>query len=254
MKLSVVVPLWNEGGNVPALVEMMAQSSLVSAGELQLILVNNGSDDDTGSLVDQAAERYPWIVPVQLPANLNYGGGIYEGARHASHPHVGFLPGDLQYTAADLACVWNDYKTQSDSKCLAKGWRTRRLDPWSTRVVSVLYTWIANLLLGTSVHDINGLPKIFGRALFDALPAERMTTFVLDAQLLFVATRLGWTIKETPVTFHARRAGVSSWSGRRIRVYLRSLGQLLAVRRLAKAPGVRMMPAPDSRQKQSRCL
>ncbi len=247
MKLSVVVPLWNESGNVMALVEMMAASTLASAGELQLILVNNGSDDDTGALVYRAAEQYPWIVPVQLPVNFNYGGGIYEGARHASHPHVGLLPGDLQYTADDLACVWNEYRAHAGSMCLAKGWRTRRLDPQSTRIVSAFYTRIANRLLGTNVHDINGLPKIFPVELFDALPAERMTTFVLDAQLLFVARRLGWTITETPVTFHARRSGVSSWSGRRLRVYLRSLRQLLTVRGLANAPGVRMMRTPASK-------
>lgn len=246
MQLSVVVPLWNESGNIPALVEMMAASAPVAAGELELVLVNNGSADDSGTLIDAAAGRYPWIVPVHLPSNLNYGGGIYEGARYASHAHVGFIPGDLQYSAEDLARVWTAYKETPQAPCLLKGRRTTRLDPLSTRVVSSVYSRIANLILGTRVHDINGLPKIFARQLLDELPDERMTTFVLDAQLLAVATRLGWTIREVPVTFHARRAGVSSWSGRRLRVYLRSFRQLLTVRRLAGAPGVPMLPAPPA--------
>lgn len=238
MKLSVVVPVWNEGSNVTALVEMMAGCRLVADGVFELVLVNNGSADDTGARVDAAAAQYPWVRPVHLTANLNYGGGIYEGARYASHPHIGMLPGDLQYSAEDLVRVWDDYAAHAAAPCLAKGWRTTRLDPLSTRLVSFVYSRIANTILGIRVRDINGLPKLFPRELLDALPAERMVTFVFDAQLLFVAARLGWEIRETEVTFHARRAGVSSWSGKRLRVYARSFVQLMRVARLKGAPGV----------------
>jgi glycosyltransferase involved in cell wall biosynthesis len=243
-KLSVIVPLWNEGRNVTAFVDMIVPCRLVRDSALELVLVNNGSADDTGALVDAAAAQHPWIHAVHLPQNLNYGGGIYEGARYASHPHLGMLPGDLQYSADDLVKVWDAYCAAPTHPLLAKGWRTTRLDPLSTRIVSAVYSRLANAILGTSVRDINGLPKIFPRALLDALPAERMVTFVFDAQLLFTATRLGWLIHETEVTFHARRAGVSSWSGKRMRVYARSFMQLLRVSRLGGAPGVPMRRTP----------
>ena len=239
-KLSVIVPLWNEGRNVTALVDMIAPCRLVGDSALELVLVNNGSADDTGALVDAAAAQHAWIRAVHLPQNLNYGGGIYEGARYASHAHLGMLPGDLQYSAEDLVKVWDAYCAAPTHPLLAKGWRTTRLDPLSTRIVSAVYSRLANAILGTHVRDINGLPKIFPRALLDALPAERMVTFVFDAQLLFTATRLGWPIHETEVTFHARRAGVSSWSGKRLRVYARSFMQLVRVSRLGGAPGVPM--------------
>lgn len=244
MKLSVVVPLWNEGRNVTALVDMIAPCRLVRDGALELVLVNNGSADDTGALVDAAAAHHSWIRAVHLPQNLNYGGGIYEGARYASHAHIGMLPGDLQYSADDLVKVWDAYRAAPTHPLLAKGWRTTRLDPLSTRIVSAVYSRLANAILGTRVRDINGLPKIFPRGLLDALPAERMVTFVFDAQLLFTATRLGWPIHETEVTFHARRAGVSSWSGKRLRVYARSFVQLVRVARLGGAPGVPMRRTP----------
>jgi len=239
--LSVVVPLWNEGRNVPALVADIAPCRLVRDGVLQLVLVNNGSSDDTGALVEAAAAQHAWIRAVHLPQNLNYGGGIYEGARHATHAHLGMLPGDLQYSADDLVRVWDAYCAATQQLLLAKGWRTTRRDPLSTRIVSAVYSRLANTILGTRVRDINGLPKIFPRVLLDALPAERMVTFVFDAQLLFTATRLGWPIHETEVTFHARRAGVSSWSGRRLRVYARSFVQLVRVSRLGGEPGVPLM-------------
>jgi hypothetical protein len=57
-----------------------------------------------------------------------------------------------------------------------------------------------------------------------------MINFVLDAQLMYCARRSGWDIDEIDVTFHRRASGVSSWSGRRVRVYLRSLRDLVRVR------------------------
>jgi hypothetical protein len=93
-----------------------------------------------------------------------------------------------------------------------------------------VYTGIANLILGIRVQDVNGLPKAFHRSLLSHLPEERMKTFVLDAQIIYVARKIGWAVEEVDVTFHARRAGVSSWSGKRIKTYLRSIRQLWRVR------------------------
>ena len=247
IRFSLVVPLWNEGGNVVALVQMLAASPLVAAGRMaEAILVNNCSSDDTGPILDRLAGEHSWIRVAHLPRNLNYGGGIYEGCRYAREDFIAFIPGDLQYSAKDLERVVAHLElavaVRGHHRVLAKGWRTRRLDPGSMQFVSSVYTGINNAVLGLRVHDVNGLPKVFHRDLLDALPQTRMVTFVFDAQLLFVALNLGWDIEEVEVTFHARRAGVSSWSGRRIRVYLTALRQLFQVRRLRNAPGVKLPP------------
>jgi len=144
------------------------------------------------------------------------------------------LRGDLQYDVNDLDKVVSRLVTvfqAGNTTTLVKGRRRTRLDNPSMQLVSAVYTFITNLILSINVKDVNGLPKGFHKSLTIALPDNPMQTFVLDAQLVYTAQRAGWTIEEIPVTFHARRAGISSWSGKRIQTYLRSIHQLFSVRR-----------------------
>lgn len=231
-KVSIVIPLWNEAENIAALVDMLADSRIIRDGQGEAVLVDNGSRDATGKLLRENAARNTWILPIYLTENLNYGGGLLEGAAHSRGDIVCFMPGDLQYLAPDLDAVLNRAMAlqETGTRALVKGNRIRRLDSGSMRFVSSVYTRIANLLLGLGVEDVNGLPKAFDRSLLAHLPSQRMKTFVLDAQLIYVARRAGWDVEEVDVTFHARRAGVSSWSGRRLQTYMRSVGQLWQVR------------------------
>ena len=231
-KVSIVIPLWNEAENIDALVAMLASSRIVSEGQGEAVLVDNGSRDATGALLREHAARHSWILPIYLSENLNYGGGLLEGAARSRGHIVCFMPGDLQYLAPDLDGVVDRAVALQDAgrKALVKGNRIRRLDSGSMRFVSCVYTRIANLVLGLGVEDVNGLPKAFDRSLLAYLPTQRMKTFVLDAQLIYVARRAGWDVEEVDVTFHARRAGVSSWSGRRLQTYMRSVRQLWQVR------------------------
>jgi glycosyltransferase involved in cell wall biosynthesis len=234
--LSIVVPLWNEGANVSLLVDMLARSWSVTGGSsVEAVLVDNGSSDDTAAVLRDLAAKHTWLKPLFLPVNQNYGGGIYEGCRASGGEFIVFIPGDLQYLEADLDKVTRHLFSLRDrgagTNILVKGNRTVRRDAGSFQFVSTVYTRLANLILGLKVADINGLPKAFHRSLLDILPETRMKTFVFDAQLLFVAHTHNWRIEEVSVEFHARRHGVSSWSGKRLRVYGRSLMQLWQVRR-----------------------
>jgi glycosyltransferase involved in cell wall biosynthesis len=250
--LSIVVPLWNEAGNIEALAAMLASSAAVSRGDAEAVLVNNGSTDQTGALLDLAARKYgDWLRPIHLPQNQNYGGGVYEGARRARGALICYLPGDMQYLTDDLnvvAALLLEHYRRGETKVLVKGDRTKRLDSFSTKFASVVYTSLANIILGLNVRDVNGLPKGFHRHLLDLLPERRLTTFVFDAQIIAAARTNKWKVVETPVTFHARRAGVSSWSGKRIRVYMRSIGELLVVRSARSSRPAALKPVDSATQ------
>lgn len=239
--ISVVIPLWNEAENIDALVAMLASSRAISEGRGEAVLVDNGSRDATREKLKLHAASHAWISPIYLSENLNYGGGLLEGASRSHGEIVCFMPGDLQYLAPDLDAVIDRAVAlkAAGKRALVKGNRVKRLDPGSMQFVSSVYTNIANTVLGLKVADVNGLPKAFDRSLLNYLPSERMKTFVLDAQLIYVARKAGWDVEEVEVAFHARRAGVSSWSGRRLQTYMRSIRQLWKVRAAGIASSVR---------------
>ncbi|MES2823700.1 MAG: glycosyltransferase family 2 protein [Pseudomonadota bacterium] len=240
MSFSLIIPLWNEGNNVAELVHAIAKSGLAENGMKELVLVNNGSGDNTGELVDTASSMYSWIVPVHLDVNHNYGGGVYEGFKRATTNVFCYIPGDLQVMPEDVVRVYKSFLESKEpyDKLFIKGNRTVRHDPLQTQVVSWVYTVLANLILRLKIKDVNGLPKMFHRSLMDLVPTQRMKTFVFDSQIISIARTNNWTIKEIPVTFHSRREGVSSWSSKRIQVYIQVFRQLLALRSLRRAEGV----------------
>lgn len=240
MKFSLIIPLWNESENIADLIQVIASSELIKAGMDELILVNNGSNDNTGPLIDEAASKYSWIFPVHLERNQNYGGGVYEGFKRARSDIFCYIPGDLQVMPDDVVKVAHSFSTSAESKSslFVKGYRTTRHDPLQTQLVSCVYTFLANRILRLRIKDVNGLPKMFHRSLLDLVPAERMKTFIFDSQLISLARTNNWSIKEIPVTFHSRREGVSSWSRKRFQVYIQVFCQLLRLRTLRHASGV----------------
>lgn len=232
--LSIVVPLFNEQKNVRALVERVIASGLVEHGLSELILVENGSSDGTRRIVCELAAEHRWIVPVYLGVNRGYGGGVYSGLCAATSSTVGYMPGDLQITPDDVLNVWRatqELLASGATHYLVKGVRTVRHDGWQTVIPSHVYTALGNAMLDLRVRDINGLPKLFDRALIERIPERPMPTFTFDAQLLALACRGGYPLREVPVCFHARRQGVSSWGAKRLRTYREAIKDLITLRR-----------------------
>ena len=240
MQFGLVIPLFNEGNNIERLMETLDQSGLPNRGLREVILINNGSTDNTSGLISSLATKHPWIQTVQLKENLNYGGGIFEGFQHCKADVLSYIPGDLQVHPEDLEKVWDVYQRASDygirRTIFVKGRRTIRKDPLSTQFVSKVYTFLVNFILNLRVQDVNGLPKMFHRDLLNFLPHEKMRTFVFDAQLLLTAREKSSEIIEVPVTFHARREGVSTWARKRVATYWITLKQIIHLKRMCR-PG-----------------
>ena len=150
-----------------------------------MLLVENGSQDNTGELLTRLAREYDRILPIRLPRNLGYGGGIHHGLQQTQAPFVGYMPGDNQISIDDLAKLWRTVRRKSQSedvtRTVFKGFRTVRHDPLSTRFVSFWYTTLVNAALAIGVRDVNGLPKIFHRSLLQYLPEKPYSTFTFDA-------------------------------------------------------------------------
>jgi hypothetical protein len=76
---------------------------------------------------------------------------------------------------------------------------------------------------------------LFNRSLVDRIPERRMHTFTFDAQLLSLARRDGYELREVRVCFHARRLGVSSWGAKRMRTYANAVKDLVVLRRAQRS-------------------
>lgn len=226
LQLTVIVPVFNEVGNLTALA-----AQLDAHPAFRVLWVDNGSTDGSTEILRSICAQKENHQVLRLWPNRGYGGGLRAGiaACPQGTSHVAWIPADGQTPVADLARVWEH--TQENATAVHKGRRTKREDSLSQRLVSWIYSWLCRRILGFAVRDVNGLPKIFPAPLArEAAPLTTSASFAFDAEMLYLAHLRELGILEHPVAFHARRTGQSSWVKRRLATYWQTFGTLVELR------------------------
>ena len=229
LSLSLVIPVFNEAANLAPLARQM--EGIERLGVREVVWVNNGSQDSSGSELHALATDFSFFRVVRLERNQGYGGGVRAGIQAADSrsTHIAWIPADGQVSVEDLLAVWTWAQTCPDD--VHKGWRIGREDSTVSRTVSLTYSWMARQILGLGVRDVNALPKIFPANLLKHAAAHACDSngFAFDAEMLLAAKRSQIRIREHAVFFHSRRSGKSSWSDLRWKTYFqvaRSLWRL----------------------------
>ncbi len=208
---AVVLPCYNEEGNIPAILDryrMVRQRS-----HFELILVDNGSTDGTGAMIQSHLSRpeNAFVRMVRVRVNKGYGNGIKMGLKETTAPVVSFSHADLQCPPEDPATAYDIFQ-RANGRCLVKGRRCGRR-AFLDRVVTWFYNRMAHALLGLAtdqgaVPDINAEPKLFNRALLDDLAAAP-DDFTFDLFVLWAARRRNIPVVEFEVAYEARNWGKS---------------------------------------------
>ena len=174
-----------------------------------MILVNNGSRDRTGQIIDDLIrEGYP-VTQVTVQVNIGYGNGILEGLKHCTAPLVGFLCADGQVGPEAAVETYSQARTGSPAM-LAKVRRRFRKDSWQRKLVSVCYNFGMQIIFGgLGSIDLNGNPKILPRESLLAMELESKDWF-LDPEIMIKAKHLGLKVVEMDVEGLPRAGGKSN--------------------------------------------
>lgn len=210
MKLSIVVPCYNEAQNIPSILECFAQ--FFNSKEHELLLVNNGSTDESAEVLLRHIPRYPFAKTVTIQKNQGYGYGILTGLLATKGDYLGWTHADLQTDPKDtLKAFQLIEKSHSPNNCYAKGLRKRR--PFQDAFFTFGMSVFESCLLKTPLWDINGQPNIFHRSFFETLDlATAPHDFSLDLFFYASAKKQGLNILRFPVLFPKREKGISSWN------------------------------------------
>lgn len=223
MRLGLSIPLYNEEALVTQVVRAL-QSALEDATiEYTLVLVDNGSTDRTGTIIDALAHG-DTIEAIHLPQNAGYGGGILAGIHHlrtrGMTDVVGWYWGDGQ-VSADI--VPRLFRAISEGADLAKAQRTKRQEGFRRRMIAKIYAAIMRAM-GVRTPDVNGCPKLLSAATVEALELSS-TDWFLDAEAVLGAERRGLKIYSHPATMQRREGGVSKVGVRTLVEFLRNILQ-----------------------------
>lgn len=209
IKLSIVVPCYNEEKNIPEL--LTAFDKAIGRNDIELIVVNNGSTDDSQSILDTLLPDYPFARAVIVEENKGYGFGIMSGLRAAKGSFLGWTHADLQTDPSDVVKALSIIEiNKNDESLYVKGDRKGRpiFDQFFTSGMSFFET----LYMGKKLWDINAQPNIFHRDFFHKWEASAPDDFSLDLYVLYMAKHLNLDVERFDVFFPERQHGESSWN------------------------------------------
>lgn len=210
MKLSIVVPCYNEAQNIPSILECFSQ--FFNSKEHELLLVNNGSTDESAEVLLRQIPRYPFAKTVTVQKNQGYGYGILTGLLATKGDYLGWTHADLQTDPRDTLKAFQLIENSvSPNNSYAKGQRKRR--PFQDAFFTFGMSVFESCLLKTPLWDINGQPNVFHRSFFETLDiASAPHDFSLDLFFYASAQKQGLSILRFPVLFPKREKGTSSWN------------------------------------------
>lgn len=207
MNLGISIPMYNEEGNAERVISRMISHLDSLDISFVLAVVNNGSNDATGMVLDQLSKREDRVISIHLKENQGYGGGILAGInslRSYKPEIIGWSWGDGQVCATSLSSLYQKCKDGID---LAKTYRIERQDGYTRRLISSIYA-MGMHQMGTRTPDINGCPKLFRWSFFEQLQLESHDWF-LDAEAILKTEKLGGSIHNEPAIMEPRASGES---------------------------------------------
>jgi glycosyltransferase involved in cell wall biosynthesis len=205
--LSLVIPCYNEEKNIEKVVREMVGVFDAKNIDYELVLVNNGSLDNTGRIIENISTKNPRIKVVHVKKNEGYGWGIINGLRKASGSYLGFTDADGQIPAIYVVRIYEKLKLAKLDLC--KGRRILRDDGLLRIFLSKSYGIILSLLFFIWISDVNGKAKIMSRKCYEELEISSKDWFI-DTEIVVKSKQRGFRIGEVPIEFKKRKSGKSN--------------------------------------------
>lgn len=217
--LSVFFPAFNEQNNISKTVERAIATIPSFAESFEMIVVNDGSRDNTSVELDRLAKRYSSLRIITHDCNRGYGAALKSGFANSRFDHIFYTDGDGQFDTADIGKL----VSVIDGCDIAAGVRVKRQDNFYRIVNAKLYNLLVRMLFGLKVDDIDCAFKLLRAEVVKTISLQSEGAFI-NAELLIKARKKGFVIKQVGVQHLPREIGKSS--GNNLFVVLKAFMEL----------------------------
>ncbi len=221
--LSVFFPCYNEQDNIRRVYESAAKVLGNLGMDYELILVDDGSTDQTPQIMEAIAAADPRVTVVRHPANLGYGAALQSGIRAATKTLVFYTDSDGQFDLSELPPLLPLMQRYDGVSCF----RLDRRDGLHRKFNAWCWTRLVCLLFRMEFKDINCAFKLFKRRVFDGMEL-RSAGALINAEILARATRRGYAVTQVGVHHFPRTRGRPT--GANPRVIFRAFCELVKLR------------------------
>ena len=225
--LSLFFPCYNEELNLERLVLESIRLLNTLTKRHEILIVDDGSTDNTGPVADRLAEQYENVHAIHHRTNRGYGAALVSGFRNCLYEWIFYTDGDSQFFIEEIEVLLKEINSYD----LIIGYRRERQDPWHR----ILYGWgwncLVQFLFGLNVKDINCAFKLIKKDILNEVPLCSSGA-VISTELLVRATLCGCRIKEIGVSHRPRVFGTQT--GGSPKVVLRAFHELFRLHKEIK--------------------
>lgn len=224
--VSVLVPANDEAENLPLFMQQAAEAFAATPGRYEVIVIDDGSVDDTWATLESLVGQYPFLHAVRHRARRGIAESLRTGYLNARGSILVFYPADLQYKPEDIPrLVEPIFNGQTD---MVTGYKQGE---YEKAFVSGIYNRLSRSLFKVPVRDLNSV-KAYRREVMEAIPARPDW----HRYMIVMAVARGFTVSEVPVPLYARHAGKSKFGIGRIPVGVIDMLAVWFELRFAKKP------------------
>jgi dolichol-phosphate mannosyltransferase len=218
----LILPTYNEAENIEAIVLAAADALAGAPCEgFRVLVVDDGSPDGTGQIVERLAAERPWVQVLHRTAKEGIGPAYLAGFRYALDHGAAFvleMDSDFSHDPADLAHLLQAIEGGADLALGSRYVSGGGVSDWGLlrRLVSEGGSTYARIVLGLRVRDLTGGFKCFRREVLEAIHFDsvRSQGYGFQVELTYRAVRAGFRVVEVPIVFRDRQRGQSKMSWR----------------------------------------
>jgi len=205
--VSIILPIYNESDSIGNLIISSLDILRPIFTNFEMILVNDGSTDHTGEIIDGLAIKYKNLKVIHHECNLNYGSAIRSGFAKAQYPIAVFMDSDSQFDISQI----NKLFEFADTHEIVTGIRKKRMDSSLRVLLGYLYNWVTCKMFNIPLQEVSCGFKLFQRERVNALELKSKSGFI-NVEIFVKAREKNYAIKEVLMEHYPRKKGRSKSS------------------------------------------
>jgi glycosyltransferase involved in cell wall biosynthesis len=200
-------PAYNDQHTIEGIVRAAAEEISKVTNDFEILVVNDGSKDQTGIILDRLAQELPYLRVIHHNKNMGYGTALISGFQNARKDLIFYTDGDGQYDVREIHNLLDHLKPDID---LVNGYKIRRADAWYRIWIGTLYRLSMNRLFRLSIRDVDCDFRLFRRYIFQRISLESQSG-VICVEMAKKFELAGFRKAEVPVSHYPRKYGRSEF-------------------------------------------
>ena len=225
MNLSVVLPCYNEEGNIERVVREAFAWFQEERVQGEVVVTNDGSTDGSGGILAALQREFPALTVVQHPTNSGYGAAMRSGCDAATGDVIVTVDSDRQFRVRDAGKLL----PLLEQSVFVAGYREKRADPLRRKMNAMLYGFLIRFYLGIHVRDVNCALKAFRRSIWPTIRPTIGTGALYNAEIFLALQEAKIPWAQAPVPHYPREAGTQT--GAKLAVILRMFKELAMLKK-----------------------